>query len=87
MAPIICQVFDSNRLGIKGIKVSLQCFIIPGKPEAQYLSYTGEDGNINMWFCQDKDDDDKPQLVEALDYTYFRITFYTKSFFRTGALL
>lgn len=84
MAPITCEVHDSNGNGIQEMEVYLQCFVIPGEPEAEYVSYTSEDGAIDRWFRQDEDDAPKP--VEALDYTNFRITFRTKSIFETGAL-
>lgn len=66
------------------MEVSLHCYVVPGKPAAQYVSYTGMEGGIDMWFCQDEDDE--PELVEAYDYTHFRITFRTESFFGTGVL-
>ncbi|KAJ0103796.1 restless-like transposase [Diaporthe amygdali] len=84
MAPIICEVHDSNGNGVQEMEVCLQCFVIPGTPDVEYVSYTNEDGGIDRWFR--KDEDGAPKPVEALDYTHFRITFRTKSIFETGAL-
>jgi hypothetical protein len=50
MAPIICKIVNSERSGICGIKVILECKDHNNRPYNKFGSYSDERGDVNSWF-------------------------------------
>lgn len=79
MAPIICSVLDSRRLGVQGVDVILECYDLINNCSEYLNSITDHNGEIDSWFPlfpSYNSNAPKPKIVHTTTITRTSMTFF-----------